>query len=198
MATQQPTAHATVTMTTMSPNAKCACRNFMLEFDALGDSVCSNVVQYAGMFKKRCPYRRATGKECDPHGRTKARYAKDIAVKALATADTVREDTTLVMVANAIVIVTDLVKTICSEVKDETLSNHHVFCTAIGSTKCIGKDAVQTELEVSSLYTLPNSDRRKNGSKGSIVMTDYNGHGVNYTSVSQVMLVPCILPTRIP
>jgi hypothetical protein len=163
----------------------------MLEFDALGvDSGCGNVVPYAGMFKKRCPYRRATGKECDPDGRTNARYAntkavnEDTDVKALATADTVREDTTSVMVANAIVIVTNLVKMIRSEVKDETLSTHHVFHTAIGSSSYVGKDAVQTELEMSSLYTLPISDRHKNGSKGSIVMTDYNEHGVNYTSVS--------------
>jgi hypothetical protein len=85
----------------------------MLEFDALGvDSVCGNVVPYAGMFKKRCPYRRATGNECDPHCRLKVYYAntkavnEDIAVKALATVDTVREDTTSVMVANAIVIIT--------------------------------------------------------------------------------------------
>jgi hypothetical protein len=27
------------------------------------------------MFKKRCPYRRATGKEHDPLGKTKAHYA---------------------------------------------------------------------------------------------------------------------------
>ena len=163
----------------------------MLEFDALGvDSVCGNVVPYKGMFKKRCPYRRATGKEVDPFGKTKDRYAnktavnEDIAVKALATADTVREDTTSVMVANAIVIVTDLVKMIRSEVKDETLCTHHIFRTAAGSTKYVGKDAVQTELELSSLYTVPISDRRKNGRKGSIVMTDYNEHGVNYTSVT--------------
>ena len=163
----------------------------MLEFDALGiDSVCGNVVPYKGMFKKRCPYRRATGKEVDPFGKTKDRYAnkkavnEDIAVKALATADTVREDTTSVMVANAIVIVTNLVKTIRSEVKDETLCTHHVFRTAVGSTKYVGKDAVQFELEGSSLYTVPISDRRKNGRKGSIEMTDYNEHGVNYTSVT--------------
>jgi hypothetical protein len=192
VATQQPTAHATVTTTTMAPhNTKCACSNFMLEFDALGvDSVCGNNVLYKGMFKKRCLYRRATGKEVDPFGKTKDRYAnkkavnEDIAVKALATADTVREDTTSVMVANAIVIVTDLVKTIRSEVKDETLCTHHIFRTAVGSTKYVGKDAVQTELELSSLYTVPISDRRKNGRKGSIVMTDYNEHGVNYTSVT--------------
>ena len=55
-------------------------------------------------------------------GKTKAHYAnkkavnEDIAVKALATAETVREVTTLVMVANAIVIITDLLKMICSEV----------------------------------------------------------------------------------
>ncbi len=169
--------------------AAISCSNF----DALGvDSVCGNVVTYAGMFRKQCPYRRATGKECDPRGRTKARYAnkkavnEDITVKALATADTVREDTTSVMVANAIVIVTNLVKTIRSEVKDETLSTHHIFCTATGSgsTSYVDKNAVQTELELSSLYTVPISDRRKNGSKGSIVMTDYNEHGVNYTSVT--------------
>ena len=99
---------------------------------------------------------------------------EDIAVKALATADTVREVTTSVMVTNAIVIVTDLVKTIRSEVKDETLCTHHVFRTAVGSANYVGKDAVQTELEGSSLYTVPISDRRKNGRKGSIVMTDYN------------------------
>jgi hypothetical protein len=109
---------------------------------------------------------------------------EDIAVKALATADTVREVTTSVMVTNAIVIVTDLVKTIRSEVKDETLCTHHVFRTAVGSANYVGKDAVQTELEGSSLYTVPISDRRKNGRKGSIVMTDYNEHGVNYSSVT--------------
>jgi hypothetical protein len=32
------------------------------------------------MFKKRCPYRRATGKECDPLGKTKACYANKKAV----------------------------------------------------------------------------------------------------------------------
>jgi hypothetical protein len=163
----------------------------MLEFDALGiDSVCGKLVQNKGMFKKQCPYRRATGKECDPPGKTKTRYANSkaahevIAVKAFTTANTVQEDTTSVMVAKAIVIVTDLVKTIRSEVKDETLSTHHVFRTAAGSTKYVGKDAVQFELEKLSLTTVPISDRRKNGSKGSIVMTDNNVHGVNYTSVT--------------
>ena len=156
----------------------------MHEFDTLHvDSVCGGVVTYAGMFLKRCSYRMATGKKCDPNGKRKAHYDKtkavneDIAVKALATTETVREVTTLVMVANAIVIVTDLVKTIRSEVKDETVCTHHVFRTAVGSTKYF-------ELEGSSLYTVPISDRRKNGRKGSIVMTDYNEHGVNYTSVT--------------
>ena len=75
-----------------------------------------------------------------------ARYAnkkavnEDIAVKALTTADTVWEDPTSVMVANAIGIVTDLVKTICSEVKDETLSTHHVFCTVTGSAGTVRED----------------------------------------------------------
>ena len=166
----------------------------MHEFDTLRvDSVCGGVVTYAGMFLKRCPYRMATGKKCDPNGKRKAHYDKTKAVnediaamKALATGDTVREvkEATLVMVANAIVIVTDLVKTIRSEVKDETLCTHHVFRTAVGSTKYVGKDAVQFELEGSSLYTVPISDRRKNGRKGSIEMTDYNEHGVNYTSVT--------------
>ena len=80
--TQQPTAHATVTTTTMArKHTKCACSNFMLEFDALGvDSVCGNNVLYKGMFKKRCPYRRATGKEVDPFGKTKDRYANKKAV----------------------------------------------------------------------------------------------------------------------
>ena len=110
---------------------------------------------------------------------------EDIAVKALATAETVREVTTLVMVANAIVIVTDLVKTIRSEVKDESLCTHHVFCTAVGSTKYVGKDAIQTELEGLSLYTCPISNNSKNGAKGSIVMTDYNEHALNYTSVTR-------------
>ena len=88
----------------------------MLEFEALGvDSACGKKVSFAGMFTKQCPYGRATGKMCDPNGRRKADYAKtkavneDIAVKALATTETVREVTTSVMVANAIVIVTDLV-----------------------------------------------------------------------------------------
>jgi hypothetical protein len=142
------------------------------------------------MFKKRYPYRRATGKESDPPGKTKTRYANKkaahevIAVMALATADTVQEDTTSVMVAKAIVIVTDLVKAIRSEVKDETLCTHHVFRTATGSVTYVDKNAVQTELENLSLLTVPISDKRKNGSKGSIVMTDYNEHGVNYTSVT--------------
>jgi hypothetical protein len=48
----------------------------------------------------------------------------------------------------------------------------------------VDKNAVQTELEKSSMYTVPISDRRKNGSKGSIVKTDYNVHGVNYTRVT--------------
>ena len=105
---------------------------------------------------------RAMGKECDPLGKTKARYAnkkavnEDIAMKTLTTTDTVREDPTLVMVANAIGIVTDLVKTIRSEVKDETLSTHHVFCTATGSVTYVDKNAVQTELKNSSLLTVPN------------------------------------------
>ena len=73
---------------------------------------------------------------------------EDIAVKALATAETVREVTTSVMVVNAIVIVTDLVKTIRAEVKDETLCTHHVFRTAVGSTKYVGKDAVQPSLKI--------------------------------------------------
>jgi hypothetical protein len=107
-----------------------------------------------------------------------------IVVKALTTADTVREDPTLVMVANAIGIVTDLAKTIRSEVKDETLSTHHVFCTATGSASYVDKNAVQTELENSSLVTMPISDRRKNGSKGSIAKTDFNVHGVNDTRVT--------------
>ena len=90
-------------------------------------------------------------------GKTKAHYAnkkavnEDIAVKALTTADTVREDPTLVMVANAIGILTDLVKTIRSKVKDETLSTHHVFRTAAGSASYVDKNAVQTELENLSL-----------------------------------------------
>ncbi len=162
----------------------------MLEFEALCvDSVCGGMVCYAGMFKKRCPYRMATGKKCDPDGIRKATSDKQkaahevIAVKAFTTANTVREDTTSVMVANAIVIVTDSVKTIRSEVKDETLCTHHVFRTAVGSTKYVGKDAIQYELEMSSLATRPISDRCKNGRKGSIVMTDYNEHGVNYSSV---------------
>ncbi len=133
---------------------------------------------------------RTTGKECDPLGKTKARYAnkkavnEDIAVKTLTTADTVREDPTSVMVANAIGIVTDLVKTIRSEVKDETLSTHHVFRTATGSVTYVDKNAVQTKLENSSLLTVPISDRLKHGRKGSIVKTDYNVHGVNYRSVT--------------
>ena len=116
------------------------------------------MVQYAGLFKLRCPYRRATGKKCDPAGKTKSRYAnkkavfEDIAVKALTTADTVREDPTSVMVANAIGIVTNLVKTIRSEVKDETLSTHHVFCTATGSASYVDKNAVQTELKTVFVY----------------------------------------------
>jgi hypothetical protein len=50
------------------------------------------------MFLKRCPYRMATGKKCDPNGKRKAHYDKTKAVnediaamKALATGDTVRE-----------------------------------------------------------------------------------------------------------
>ena len=123
-------------------------------------------------------------------GKTKAHYAnkkavnEDIAVKALTTADTVREDPTLVMVANAIGILTDLVKTIRSKVKDETLSTHHVFRTAAGSASYVDKNAVQTELENLSLTAKPISDRRKHGRKGSIVKTDFNVHGVNYTSVT--------------
>ncbi len=166
-------------------------KKFVLEFGALGvDSVCGNTVQYAGMFKKRCPYRTATGKEVDPLGKTKARHANKkavneaIVVKALTTADTVREDPTLVMVANAIGIVTDLAKTIHSEVKDETISTYHVFCTATGSVSYVDENAVQTELENSSLVTMPISDIRKYGSKGSIVKTDFNVHGVNYTRVT--------------
>ena len=123
MATQQPTAHATVTTTAMPGIIKCACKDFMLEFEALRvDSACGKKVSYTGTFTKQCPHRRATGKKCDPDGKRKAVSAKtkavneDIAVKALATAETVLEVTTSVMVANAIVIVTDLVKMICSEV----------------------------------------------------------------------------------
>ena len=70
-----------------------------------------------------------------------------IAVKALTTADTVREDPTSVMVANAIGILTNLVKPIRLEVKDETLSTHHVFRTAAGSASYVDKNAVQNELE---------------------------------------------------
>ncbi len=56
---------------------KCACKNFMLEFEALGvDSVCGAVVRCAGNFKKQCPYRRATGKKCDPDGKRKANSDK--------------------------------------------------------------------------------------------------------------------------
>ena len=117
MATQQPTAHATVTTTLMSRFVKCACKDFMLEFEALRvDCACGKKVSYTGTFTKQCPYRRATGKKCDPDGKRKAVSAKtkavneDIAVKVLATAETVREVTTSVMVANAIVIVTELVK----------------------------------------------------------------------------------------
>ena len=89
-----------------------------------------------------------------------------------------------VTIANAINIVTDLVKTICSEGKDETLSTHHVFCTATGGISYVDKNAVQSELEILSLSTKSISDRCKNGAKGSIVKTDYNVHGVNYTSVT--------------
>ena len=71
--------HATVMTTTM--HNKCACKNHTLEFAKYGiAAVCGNVVQYPGMFKKRCPYRRAMGKECDPLGKTKARYANKKAV----------------------------------------------------------------------------------------------------------------------
>ena len=160
----------------------CACKNHTFEFAQYGiAAVCGNVVQYLGMFKKRCPYRRATGKECDPLGKTKACYAnkkavnEDIAMKALTTTDFVREDPTSVMVANAIGILTDSVKTIRSEVKDETLSTtHHVFRTAAGSASYVDKNAVQTELENSSLTTKPISDRRNHARKGSIVKTDFS------------------------
>jgi hypothetical protein len=90
-------------------------------------------------------------------GKTKAQYAnkkalnENIAVKALTTTDTVREDPTSVMVANAIGILTDSVKTICSKVKDETLSTHHVFCTASGSASYVDKNVVHTELDNSWL-----------------------------------------------
>jgi hypothetical protein len=93
----------------MSNINKCACKDFMHEFDTLHvDSVCGGVVTYAGMFLKRCPYRMAMGKKCDPNGKRKAHYDKTKAVnediaamKALATGDTVREvkEATLVMVA---------------------------------------------------------------------------------------------------
>jgi hypothetical protein len=77
------------------------------------------------------------------------------------------------------------VKTIRSEVKDETLSTtHHVFRTAAGSASYVDKNAVQTELENSSLTTKPISDRRKHGRKGSIVMTNYNEHGFNFSRVT--------------
>ncbi len=134
------------------------------------------------------PIQEGNGEGERPPWKSKTRYANKkaahevIAVMALATADTVREDTTSVMVAKAIVIVTDLVKAIRSEVKDETLCTHHVFRTATGSVTYVDKNAVQTELENSSLLTVPISDRRKNGSKGSIVMTDYNEHGVKCDS----------------
>ena len=88
------------------------------------------------------------------------------------------------MVVNAIGIVTDLVKTIRSEVKDEILSTPQVYRTAAGSATYIEKDTVQTELERSSLTTKPISNRRKHGRKGSIVKTDYNAHGVNYTMLT--------------
>ncbi len=57
---------------------------------------------------------------------------------------------------------------------------HHIYRTATGSTSYVGKNAVQAELQLSSLTTKPITDRNKHGRKGSIVMMDYNEHGFNF------------------
>ena len=105
-----------------------------------------------------------------------------IAVEAFTTAVTVREDPKPDMVEKAILILRKLVKTLCLEKVGKI--THHIFGTATGSTSYVGKDAVQAELELLSLYTVPITNRRKNGSKGSIVMTDYKEHGFNFSRLT--------------
>ena len=74
-----------------------------------------------------------------------------VALEVLTTAVTVREDPTQVMVANVTRILAKLVRTLRSEGNEKI--THHVFRTATGSTTYVGMDAVQTELEKSSLVT---------------------------------------------
>jgi hypothetical protein len=105
-----------------------------------------------------------------------------VALEVLTTAVTVREDPTQVMVANVTRILAKLVRTLRSEGNEKI--THHVFRTATGSTTYVGMDAVQTELEKSSLVTKRISDRCKNGRRGSIVKTDYNEHGFNYSRMT--------------
>jgi hypothetical protein len=153
-------------------------------------SVCGLMVDYACCFVHKCPFRIRSGKACDPDGKvkgiTKKRTAvkEKIAVEAFTTAITVREDPQPDMVEKAILILGKLVKTLHFEKVGKI--THHIFRTATGSTSYVGKDAVQEELQQSSLVTKPISDRRKNGRKGSIVMTDYNEHGFNFCRLTNL------------
>jgi len=165
------------------PKPKCACKNHTLEFALYGiAAVCGYTVGYASCFSHACLFRIRLGKPFDPNGKNKARINKakarkdKIAVESLSTAVTVREDPTQVMVANATRILAKTVSTLRLEVNAKIA--HHVFRTATGSASYVGMDVVQTKLERSSL------DRRKNGRKGSIVKTNYNEHGFNFSQVT--------------
>ena len=86
------------------------------------------------------------------------------------------------MVVKAILTLGKLVKTLRLEKVGKI--SHHIFRTATGSTSYVGKDVVQVKLQQSSLTTKPISDRRKHGRKGSIIMTNYNEHGFNFSRLT--------------
>jgi len=176
------------------PKPKCACKNHTLAFALYGiAAVCGYTVGYASCFSHACLFRIRLGKPFDPNGKNKARINKakarkdKIAVESLSTAVTVREDPTQVMVANATRILAKTVSTLRLEVNAKIA--HHVFRTATGSASYVGMDVVQTKLERSSLDTKLISDRRKNGRKGSIVKTNYNEHGFNFSQVTAACIV---------
>ena len=161
----------------------------MADFAEYGfTSVCGLKVNYASCFAYRCPFRIRSGKACDPNGQNKARNKNNnvvkekIAIEAFTTVVTVREDPTPDMVEKAILILGKLVKTLRLEKVGKI--THHIFRTATGSTSYLGKDAVQVELQQSSLISRPISDQRKHFRKGSIVLTNYDEHGFDFSRVT--------------
>ena len=112
----------------------------------------------------------------------KTAVKEKIATEAFTTVVTVREDPKADIVVKAILTLGKLVKTLRLEKVGKI--SHHIFRTATGSTSYVGKDAVQVELQQSLLTTKPISDRRKHGRKGSIVMTNYNEHGFNFSCLT--------------